>query len=126
MGIKVICVSLDKDLLQVPGYHYDFVKGIERYVSPLDGLRAFYGQVIQGDGSDNIPAYDGKFRQATPKFIQKLLDPLNDFSQEVEMYNYCKEVWNSEPVMELYAQCLWIQRKENDSWKPPVNSNQLT
>jgi len=123
---SIIC-TIDKYLLQVPGYHYDFVKGIERFVSPLDGLRAFYGQVIQGDGSDNIPAYDGKFRQATPKFIQKLLDPLNEFTKEVDMYEYCCDVWDNpewpfEDQMEIMhrnAQLLYILKNEEEYWQPP-------
>lgn len=115
---SVIC-TIDKDLLQVPGYHFDFIKGIERYISPLDGLRRFYSQVITGDGSDNIPAFDGKFRSATPKFIQQILDPISGMLQELDMYNYCMDVWKND-IMHTYAQCLWIQRKEGDCWKCPT------
>lgn len=133
---SVIC-TIDKDLLQVPGYHFDFVKGIARYVSPLDGLRSFYSQVIQGDGSDNIPAFDGKMRSATPKFVQKLLDPLNELTKEVDMYNYCADIfqdhWQEKEmpgesitwefdlsIMHRNAQCLWIQRQENQKWQQPL------
>jgi hypothetical protein len=31
-------------------------------VSPLEGLRNFYFQLIMGDKTDNIPGYDGKMR----------------------------------------------------------------
>lgn len=116
--VSVIC-SIDKDLLQIPGYHYNFVKGTHTFVTPFDGLRNFYKQVITGDAADNIPAFDGKFRSSIPKFVQKILDPINEMTEEIDMYKYCQEVWQMEEVVNIYAQCLWIQRKENDRWEVP-------
>ena len=85
-------VSLDKDLLQIPGYHYNWVRDTHTLVSPLDGLRTFYKQVIAGDGTDNIPSYDGKTRNSIPKFIEKLQQPIDEMTEEYEMYNYVKKV----------------------------------
>lgn len=120
-GLDSCIASIDKDLLQIPGYHYDFVKGLERFVSTIDANRNFYGQVIAGDGSDNIPSYDGKIRSAVPKFIQKLLDPLQDMTEAKDMYNHALSVYNNETeLMHRNAKCLWIQRKENDQWHSPL------
>lgn len=119
-GLDSINCSIDKDLLQIPGYHYNFVRSEERFVSPYDGLRNFYSQLITGDASDNIPAFDGKFRSSTPKFVQKLLDPLLDITEEIDMYKHCLDIWGyNEDLMHRNAKCLWIMRKEGDYWRVP-------
>jgi 5'-3' exonuclease len=117
---SVIC-TIDKDLLQIPGYHYNFVTGESRFVSPYDGLRFFYCQIIEGDQSDNIPAFDGKFRNKRPQFIQKIVDPVYEMTDAHEMYKYVCQVWGDDKEsVHRYAQCLWILRKENAYWEPPV------
>jgi 5'-3' exonuclease len=50
----VIC-SIDKDLDQIPGNHYNFVKRLSYYVSEAEGLKFFYFQLLRGDPADNIP-----------------------------------------------------------------------
>lgn len=128
-GTDSVIASIDKDLLQIPGYHYDFVKGIERFVSPIDALRHFHKQIITGDGSDNIPAFDGKIRNGVPKFVQRLLDPIDSMTTEEEMYNYAASKYedgygihfdnHAINVMHRNAKCLYIMKKENDKYVPP-------
>lgn len=55
---SVIC-TIDKDLLQIPGHHYNFVKNEKRYSTPEEGLRHFYTQLLVGDVSDNITGVRG-------------------------------------------------------------------
>lgn len=54
----VIC-SIDKDLDQIPGEHYDFVKDVRYSVTPERGLRFFYFQLLTGDRVDNVPGIEG-------------------------------------------------------------------
>jgi len=49
-----IIVSIDKDFKQVCGWHYNFVKKDKFYVSPEEGLRFFYKQILTGDSIDGI------------------------------------------------------------------------
>ena len=121
-------VSIDKDLLQVPGYHYNWVKNEHTLVSPLDGLRTFYKQLIAGDGTDNIPSYDGKVRNSVPKFIEKLQQPIDEMSNEWDMYEYVHSIFYSvEPIdyenctetMHRNAQLLYILKNEGEFWQPP-------
>lgn len=129
-GTSSIIASIDKDLLQIPGYHYDFVKGIERFVSPFDALRCFYKQLITGDGSDGIPAFDGKIRGSVPKFVQRLLDPIDSMTDELDMYKYVCSVYEDsfgnpfgwdflEQIIHRNARCLYLLRREGDKWHPP-------
>jgi len=100
-GNSRIC-SLDKDLLQIPGAHFNWVSGVSRLVSPLDGLRTFYKQVILGDKTDNIPGYDGKLRGECPKFIQKLQEPIDEMTEEIDMYEYVKQIYQNESDVVLH------------------------
>lgn len=54
----VIC-SIDKDLRQLSGWHYNFVKNELDEVSYWDAIRAFYCQLLTGDRSDNVKGIDG-------------------------------------------------------------------
>lgn len=54
----VVC-SIDKDLLQLPGRHYNFVKGEFYYITPEQGEFNFWTLMLTGDISDNIPGVAG-------------------------------------------------------------------
>jgi hypothetical protein len=48
LGDEAIIVSIDKDFMQVPTWHYNFVKKVKKYVTPEEGLRFFYKQILTG------------------------------------------------------------------------------
>ena len=125
-GLASTICSIDKDLLQIPGYHYNFVKLDRTLVSPLDGIRTFYRQLVTGDATDNIPGYDGKLRSTIPQFLQVIVDPINRMDNEWDMYNYVLELYNSQLIMDRNAQLLYIHKKENDEWQPPENPDMMS
>ena len=118
-GLSSVVCSFDKDMLQLPGYHYNWRRQSELFVSPYDGLRSFYAQVLAGDGADNIPSYDGKVRNKVPKFIEKLQRPLLEMTEEQEMYDYVKPFFPDVDTLHLNCKLLYILRKEDEFWQPP-------
>jgi 5'-3' exonuclease len=52
-GEKCIIVGVDKDMLQVPGWHLNPNKGFKK-ISEREGVERLYVQAIQGDSVDNI------------------------------------------------------------------------
>lgn len=104
----VIC-SIDKDLLQIPGKHYNFVKGEFCEVSELDGLRFFYKQALIGDKADNIFGVD----KIGPVKAGKLIDHLTD---EKDMYNTVCSLYKDPDRLEMNLDCLWIWRNMNEKW----------
>lgn len=119
-------VSIDKDLHMIAGWHYNWVKDEHKLVSPLDGLRTFYKQLILGDGTDNIPGFDGKTRNSIPKFIQKLQEPIDEMTDELSMYNYVFGVYFDEQgndditsILHRNAQLLYILKGHEQYWQPP-------
>lgn len=68
-----IIISIDKDLNQVPGWHYNFAKRELYFIDEITGLRNFYKQVLTGDSTDGIPGIKG----LGPKTAEKIIDHLN-------------------------------------------------
>jgi 5'-3' exonuclease len=51
---STVCCGIDKDLLTVPGLHYNYKKQEYLEVTPEMADRYFYTQMLEGDSSDNI------------------------------------------------------------------------
>jgi hypothetical protein len=52
---NAIHCGIDKDLLQIPGMHYNYVKKQWITVTPEEAILCLYRQVLMGDTSDNVP-----------------------------------------------------------------------
>jgi 5'-3' exonuclease len=111
-----IIVSLDKDFKQVPCRHYNFNKQELTEVTEAEGLLFFYQQIIMGDRADNIIGVHG----IGEKKSFKLLDGLT----EMEMYNKCIELLESEERVIENARLLWLRREPNQLWEPPSEEKQ--
>ncbi len=111
LGEESIIVSIDKDFMQVPGWHYNFVKKVKKHVTPEEGLRFFYKQILMGDSADNIK---GIFRVGEKKATKMLAD----LKTEQQFYQCCVEGLGEERVLEN-ARLLWLRRYPNQMWEPP-------
>ena len=67
-----IIASLDKDLLMIPGKHYNWLHQEFIDVSPEEGLKTFYKQMLIGDKSDNIIGVYGIGKVKANKIIESL------------------------------------------------------
>ena len=63
--------SHDKDLKQVPGYHYNMDVGQLLYTDEEEGMRLLVGQCLKGDTTDNIPGLHRFGEKAVEKFHQE-------------------------------------------------------
>ena len=64
----VIC-GIDKDLLQIPGNHYNFKKRTHQFIDDDQGHLLLMTQCLTGDRTDNIPGITG----VGPKKAEKIL-----------------------------------------------------
>lgn len=112
-----IIATIDKDLLMIPGHHYNFVKQERRYVTPMEGLRHFYFQLVMGDKADNIFGYDGVARQKVPKFLEPVITQLEYCATEKEMYDLVYDLYHDKDKFLVNGKCLWIMRREGDFWQ---------
>lgn len=105
-----VCASIDKDLLMIPGWHYNWVKDERTYTAPLDGIRFIYKQMLIGDKTDNIFGVAG----LGPVKSAKLIDCLED---ENEMVQVVYDLYNQDAKRFVQnATCLWILQEEGITW----------
>lgn len=88
---NVVIATIDKDLLQVPTNHYDFIRNRHRAVTPVEGKWLLYMQMLTGDRTDNIPGIRGY----GPKKSEKAL--------YIENCDYLDE----EDAISQYRQLAW-------------------
>jgi hypothetical protein len=81
-----VIASIDKDLLQVPGRHYDWVQQERWLVAEDVGQRKKYIQVLTGDSTDNIPGIRG----IGPVKARTLL---RDCKTENDFWKVCVAEW---------------------------------
>lgn len=100
----VIC-SIDKDLLQIPGRHYNFVNQNMRNIAPDVGFYNFMLQMAIGDVSDNVKGLPGIGHKKAPR----LLDVRNG---PEEWQIILAEEYKKHPHLdfELNWKLLWIAR----------------
>lgn len=126
---SIIC-SIDKDLDQIPGHHYNWVKKAFYEVSPEEGVRMFYKQLLMGDITDNVCG----LKQIGEKKSSAIIDPLTN---EEEMYvatvkayidNYKKYKF---PLEYFYvhllntARMVKIRTTEEELWNPPMSLEEV-
>jgi len=68
-----IVVSLDKDLLQIPGLHYNFAKGTFSHVTEHDAMVNFWTQTMIGDKTDDIDGLYGVGPVGAKKVLKDLM-----------------------------------------------------
>lgn len=105
-----VCVSIDKDLRNTPGYHFNPDKDEEPQLITMDEANQnFYQQILKGDKTvDNIPGCQGLSKRIAEKYgVRKIATIgdkgaealLSDCQTELELYERCYEVyyaWYSE------------------------------
>jgi DNA polymerase-1 len=116
----IIC-SLDKDLLQVAGKHFQWeIQGgpaEKRWIKPdtfltqteLEGTRLFYEQCLKGDTSDNVKGIAG-IGEAKARKMLALCE------SEQELFDIVVQAYATEDEFLMNAQCLYILRSADDSY----------
>jgi len=108
-----VIASIDKDFLQLPGKHWNFVKKEMTEVNEAEALLNFYRQVLTGDRVDNIIGLKG----IGPVKADKILA---NCTSRAEMYLACIEAYggSEERVIEN-CRLLWLRRTVGEIWQPP-------
>lgn len=101
-----VCVSIDKDLRNTPGYHFNPDKDEEPVLVTIEeGNRGFYEQLLKGDKTvDNIPGCEGLSKKIAAKYgVRKIAtigekgatNLLADCVTERELYERCYEIYEA-------------------------------
>jgi DNA polymerase-1 len=109
-----VVASIDKDMLQLPCWHFNFGRNEWTKVSPEEGIKFFYTQILTGDRADNIVGLHG----IGPKKAEKLLQ---DCHTEEDLWDAVVKAYDGDTdrVTEN-ARLLWLRRYEGQIWEPVV------
>jgi 5'-3' exonuclease len=125
---SVVLCSIDKDLRQVPGWHYNYqyedFLGVDAlfYVDKPAGRLMFFKQLLMGDTSDNIPGIKG----VGEKTAERMLADCSTLDEYISVIDTAWKNYNAERVAqelpeqdwELHAKLLFMHRKgEDDNWR---------
>lgn len=98
---RSIMVSIDKDLLQVPGRHYNPQRGVFLEVSETAALCNFYTSLLVGDSTDNIKGAAGIGKVKAARL-------LSGVSREEDMLAVCRSCYGDESSLKRNAGLLWL------------------
>lgn len=104
---KSIIVTLDKDLDQVTGWHYNFVKKDRYWIDYEEGTFLFYKQFLTGDVVDNIKGVKGIGAVKATKLLEG--------KTEAEMWEVVVEKLGMERAVEN-GHLLYMLRTREDSF----------
>lgn len=110
-------VGVDKDLLQIPGWHFNPSKDLEQYVNEFEAYKSFCLQLLTGDRTDNIPGLQG----VGPKKAEKALKDSKTKQQLLETaWEKYQELGHTLEYFTEQGQLLWLRRYEGEIWQPNV------
>ena len=114
-NMEPIVVSIDKDLNQIAGIHYNFVRDELYVVTDRQANKVFWRQMLEGDRADNITGINQVGPKKAEKMIPETLKMDNDMDKEVVIGQYKKEFGNGwEEKYNKNCDLLWIWRKVPD------------
>lgn len=107
-GEQAVLCTIDKDLRNTPGAHWNWRKKIKDVVTPKMATKTFLLQMLTGDSCDNIPGVP----RVGPVKANKLLDGLTR-SEMVRTIGiqYAIAYDNPEEVMTEMGLLLWMSRQ---------------
>jgi hypothetical protein len=111
---SILC-SIDKDLMQLPGRHYNFVTKEEVTVTPKEAAINFYSQVLSGDATDNVPGLTGIGPVKARKALENCSSPLQCWQKCVSMYEAEFGKKGLDYAVEA-AQLVYVRRKPGEIW----------
>lgn len=115
---SIIC-SIDKDLKQIPGKHYNWVKDEFDEVTAQQGLAFFYQQLLTGDRTDNISSGLYRVGEGTAQSLLAYCE------SEAEMLEVIREQYQDEVRLITNGRLLWIRRQPLELWTPPNETKKL-
>ena len=137
-GVPRILATIDKDLDQIPGLHYDYRQHVSYYVSEEDAERWFWVQTLAGDSTDNIPGvsrlgvvgaasmYDEWVASWYEKSAERVPEEwlwekvVGVYDRAVEMYpdKYPEGITGEQAALET-ARLVKMMEYEGQLWMPP-------
>lgn len=107
-GHSAVICSIDKDMLTLPGWHYNWDKNEVIKVTPVQAYTNFARQMVVGDTSDNVKGIPGVGPKGAMKKVNNIMNAKGLYYSYYGSPTITREEWNKN------AKLLWIWRKLPD------------
>lgn len=107
----IIC-SIDKDLMMIPGWHYNITSKETEWVSLAQANKMFFWQMLVGDSTDNIPGITGMGKKRSSTLLDPLEGDESAMKEAVWDYYVKQHGDNAANVWNEVAQLLFIKREQ--------------
>lgn len=126
----ILC-SIDKDLRNIPGHHYNIMTKVSDWVTPKEANRHFAMQLLTGDATDNIPgiSYLSDLKKKVgPKTAEKMIGEATSiedlYTAVVAVYQkFVSEEWENK--LQEVGSLLWMQRQPEEVFSIQDWANKL-
>lgn len=134
-----VVISIDKDLDQIPGFHYNPDKRVFYSQDRDSALLYFYQQSLSGDATDNIPGCYKIGAVKAEKFIAEEVAEFEEINLAAEKYLWSRiedayiasaqffgcpyTAQSGSDVAIETARLVYIQRAPRELWNPPGVGN---
>ena len=118
-NLQLYCIiaHIDKDLDQIPGSHYNYVKKEFYNIGKFEGLKNLYKQMLIGDVADNIKGVKGIGKVKAEKILKECFTEKDLYETVLSCYTNSNRT--KEDLHES-ATLLYLLRSEDDEWRAPV------
>lgn len=112
-----IIAHIDKDLDQIPGSHYNYVKKEFYNIGKFEGLKNLYKQALVGDVADNIKGVKGIGKVKAEKILKECFTEKDLYETVLSCYN--NSMTNGEERLHENMNLLYLLRSSDDEWRKP-------
>ncbi len=127
--LKYVVASIDKDLHQIPGKHYDYRLKQLTTIDDDEARIVLWRQALSGDTTDNIPGACGIGAVKAQKFVETWVDAGMDdaglwantvvtYTEQAKPGCYYTKDNAAEAALEN-MRLVYLQREPNELWVPP-------
>ncbi|MDC0529231.1 hypothetical protein OAO19_03070 [Gammaproteobacteria bacterium] len=126
LGDDTCIASIDKDLDQIAGWHYNWRRDEKYYVYEQDADLFFYKQLLMGDSTDNIQGIPRVGEKGAENIITTIMaefdaEPWETLEEELYWEILDRYAMAYDKPMEALienARLLWIRRQQHELWEP--------
>lgn len=123
LGSRGLIIAVDKDLDNIPGPHFNWVKNEHYNVTDEAALRNFYMQLLTGDATDHIPGIEGVGKITARKLLKSVSKPRGLWQTVLAEYiKHYPDGFLGKPTRDAVVEIgklLYIRKYENEEWNPP-------
>jgi len=111
-GDDYTIVSIDKDLDQIPGKHWNYAKDVHYEIDAQAAQDCFVRQWIMGDSTDNVQGVPGM----GPKKAAAVLKDMAGIDRQ-EIHNFVCLMYGDRDACYETARLVWLLRKPTEIWE---------